>query len=252
MTSRTITSVRGFGFGLVFFMTGCGASLAGGHDAGSDQAMACAASGASCAASGCCASVIDVCLAQGSDKLCLNAIPPPTGGPSCDGPAASDLPGVSLAFPDAPCAYTLATVAVGIEIAYQEVIAAGVSGVHPTQKDDGRCGQPDDAGLIVSYSISGAGQNYCLCDTGLCAPPPIFNTAPVAGTHDRQIPWDGRNWSGPSDTNNAEGAAFPPGTYTLTLTAVGTHGASPDAAVADSGTDSPFTVTATRYLTITP
>ena len=50
-----------------------------------------------------------------------------------------------------------------------------------------------------------------------------------------QIPWDGRNWYGPSDTGNREGAAFPPGTYTIALSATGTYD-NVDAGVHDGGT----------------
>ncbi len=220
-----------------------GGSNTGGHGGGS----ACAASGASCAASGCCQEIFETCIPQGSDKLCLNAIPPPRDGGSCGGGASSNLPGVQLAFPDQPCSYTAAEVAAGIELVYDEVITAAVAGLRPAPGDAGGCAQPDDAGLIVGYRISGAGQNYCLCDTGLCAPQSPVTTT-VVGSHTRQIPWDGRNWNGPSDTGNREGAAFPPGTYTITLTASGSRQIS-DAGVDAGGT---FSVTASRSITITP
>ena len=226
---------------------GCGASLPSSSNPGHDAGAACAASGASCAASGCCQMPFESCFAQGSDKLCLNAIPPPGDAGSCNGATSSDLPGVQLAFPDQPCSYTAAEVAAGIEIAYDEVITAVVANVSPAAGDAGGCAQPDAAGLIVSYRISGAGQSYCLCDTGLCAPQSTVTTT-VPGSHTRQIPWDGRNWSGPSDTGNQEGASFPPGTYTIALSATGTYD-NVDAGVHDGGT---FSVTASRSITITP
>jgi hypothetical protein len=244
-----ISSVRAFGLvlPLSILLAGCGASLTGGHDAGSDQAVVCAASGASCAASGCCQVPFESCFAQGNDKLCLNAIPPPPDGGSCNGGSSSDLPGVQLAFPDQRCSYTAEEVAAGIEILYSEVITAAETNVKSDAGDAGGCARPDDAGLIVSYRISGAEQSYCLCDTGLCQPSSSITTT-VAGTHPRQIPWDGRNWSGPSDTGNREGAAFPPGTYTIALSATGTYD-NVDAGAHDGGT---FSVTATRTITITP
>jgi hypothetical protein len=235
----------GFGFFLVAGF-GCGASLPSSSKPGHDAGSACAASGASCAASGCCQVPFESCFAQGSDKLCLNAIAPPPDGGSCNAGTSSNLPGVQLAFPDQPCSYTAAEVAAGIQIAYDEVITAALSGVNPADGDAGGCGQPDDAGLIVSYRISGAGQSYCLCDTGLCAPQTPVTTT-VVGTHTRQIPWDGRNWNGPSDTGNREGAAFPPGTYTIALSAIGSRAS--DAGGDASGT---FSVTASRSITITP
>ena len=127
------------------------------------------------------------------------------------------------------------------------MITAALSGVSSAVGDAGGCARPDDAGLIVSYRISGAAQSYCLCDTGFCAPQTPVTTT-VVGSHARQIPWDGRNWSGPSDTNNEQGAAFPPGTYTITLTATGTR------QTADAGLDAggTFAVTASRSITITP
>jgi hypothetical protein len=240
-------SIRLITVATAVFALGCGSSLARSTDAGRDTQPACAASGASCAASGCCASPSDSCLAQGNDRLCLNSIPPPTDGATCDGPASSDLPGVSLTFPSAPCAFTLAQVAAGITIAYDETIASPVGGVHPVQGDAGGCQAPDDAGLIVSYQIAGGGQSYCICDQGLCAPA-SFATDLAVGTHARSIPWDGRNWNGPSDTGNAEGLPFPAGTYTLTLTAKGTRAV----ASGDASATTAFTVTATRFLTITP
>jgi hypothetical protein len=226
---------------------GCGASLPSNSNPGHDAGPACAASGASCAASGCCQVAFESCFAQGSDELCLNAIPPAHDGGGCNGGTSSDLPGVQLAFPDQPCSYTAAEVAVGIEIAYEEVITAAVAGLRPAAGDAGGCAQADDAGLLVSYRISGAGQSYCLCDTGLCAPQSTVTTT-VVGTHPRRIPWDGRNWSGPSDTGNREGAAFPPGTYTVALTASGSR------VISDGGIDAggTFSVTASRPVTITP
>jgi hypothetical protein len=177
----------------------------------------------------------------------VNAIAPPLDGGSCNGGTSSNLPGVQLAFPDQPCSYTAAEVAAGIEIVYDEVITEALSGLSPADGDAGGCARPDDAGLIVSYRIEGAGQSYCLCDTGLCAPQSTVTTT-VEGTHTRQIPWDGRNWNGPSDTGNPEGAAFPSGTYTITLGASGTYRAS-DAGV---GAGATFSVTASRSITITP
>ena len=36
-----------------------------------------------------------------------------------------------------------------------------------------------------------------------------------------EFEWDGTNWSGPSDTGNPHGAAFPPGAYELQVKAIG-------------------------------
>jgi hypothetical protein len=167
-------------------------------------------------------------------------------GPACDGPAASNLAGVSLSFPDDRCRFTLAEVAAGIQIDYAVVVAQSLSGVHPQQTDGSRCGQPGSSGLIVDYTIGGNGQSYCLCDRGLCAPNATFTTSLSAGSTPVSIAWDGKNWNGPSDTQNPEGAPFPPGTYLLSLAAAG---------AVDSGGDAStnlYSITASRYITITP
>jgi hypothetical protein len=248
-----MSATRALGLGSLLVLLGCGGSLTGnggpltgnqGHDAG----ITCAASGASCAASGCCLDPSDSCLAQGSDRICGNSIPPifDGGGGNCIIGDSSTLPYSALTFDGAPCSYSLSEVAAGIQIPWHEEIDASMTGLHPTQADAGRCQQPDAAGLIVSYVISGGGQQYCLCDVGLCAPQ-SFTTSAAGGDYYHQIAWDGRNWSGPSDTGNAEGAPFPPGTYTITLSASGTFDGIPNTVVGG-----PFTMSATRTITITP
>jgi hypothetical protein len=62
--------------------------------------------------------------------------------------------------------------------------------------------------------------------------------------------WDGVNWSGPSDTTNPKGAFFPPGIYTLTVHASGTYAAADGGE--DAGTDSPFELTSSVELLLTP
>jgi hypothetical protein len=231
----------------VFALVGCGSSLPSGTPPGHDAGPTCAGSGESCAASGCCEALSDACLAQGNDMLCVNAIPPQyDAGGNCIVGDTFDPPIAAVTFDGAPCSYSLAEIAAGIQIPWHEEVDQTISGLHPTQADAGRCMQPDEAGLIVTYQISGGGQQYCLCDQGLCFPQ-TFTTTAVAGNYYHSIGWDGRNWFGPSDTGNPEGAPFPPGTYTIVLTATGTFDGAP---VATSG--GPFTLTATRTITITP
>ena len=43
-----------------------------------------------------------------------------------------------------------------------------------------------------------------------------------AGQASGEFTWTGRSWWGPSDTGNPMGAPFPPGSYTLEVSAVGT------------------------------
>jgi hypothetical protein len=231
----------------VLLGAGCGSSLPSNTMPGNDAGTACAASGASCAASGCCVASYDMCLPQGNDRLCVNAIPPQfDGGGNCIVGLTSNLPGAALTFDGAPCSYSQAEIAAGIGIPYHEEIDQPLAGLYPIQGDAGRCQQPDEAGLIVSFDISGGGQRYCLCDQGLCAAQ-SFSTSAAVGNYYHQILWDGRNWYGPSDTGNPEGAPFPVGTYTITLTATGNT-----SGISDATSAAPFTLTATRTITITP
>jgi len=246
MTGRTIgrTTVRAFLHALSLAALASAVGPGCSTRAATTADAACSASGASCAATGCCEMPFDSCLASGSDKICENALPPPDGA-TCDLSSSSNLPGVSIQFPDAPCAFSLAQAAAGIHIAYRVVVAQTLAGVHPMPSDAGHCQTPDASGLIVGFSFDGGVQRYCLCDIGPCSAP-TFTTAPAAGTYDATIAWDGRNWFGPSDTGNPEGAAFPVGTYQLTLTAGGSWD-DPDAGSAGRT----YTVTGTRNIVIT-
>ena len=71
---------------------------------------------------------------------------------------------------------------------------------------------------ITGLSTAGDPQQYCLCDTGCCAPDAaaIVQVDATAATH--TISWSGRQWSGPSDTDNPEDEFFAPGTYDVEVT----------------------------------
>jgi hypothetical protein len=167
--------------------------------------------------------------------------PADTGGGMCAVTSVSSLPGVSIAFhPPVACAFTLAQAQAGIAIPYDLVVASDVANVAPRAQDAGGCGQPGSSGLILFERLEGGGQSYCLCDTGLCAPTPPPPTTLHAGTYASSFSWDGKNWSGPSDTGNPQGAPFPPGDYTLTVSATGTQGATS------------FAVSATLAIRLTP
>jgi hypothetical protein len=175
----------------------------------------------------------------------------------CNGIADSNLPGVGISFPeDANCTYTQAEAAAGIAINYTLFVGQSIDGIHPEPLDMGGCGKPDASGLIVGFEIVGnTSDRYCLCDVGPCMRQ-TFSTRTVPGTYLITIRWDGRNWLGPSDTGNSEGSAFPPGTYTLTVTAKGTWDGpgSCDAGgcSADGAAVPDYQVVAERFLTITP
>lgn len=126
----------------------------------------------------------------------------------------------------------------GISIPYRLVIDAALSGTVVSTETQSSCEVPGPSGLFVFEQLAGAGQSYCLCDSGLCPPP-----APkplVAGDYPLAFSWDGKNWSGPSDTGNPKGKPFPPGDYQLTVQAKGKS----------SGTS--FVVTATLSILLTP
>ncbi len=159
--------------------------------------------------------------------------PLPDGGPTTvpdAGPAQPDagtrcrtesLPAsgpVRFEFPQQRCQYTLAEAAAGIAFRYDVVVeptaAAFVQSEPPRVQT---CSRPkDSADVYVFEEISGGGKNYCLCDLGNCPrPEPKVGAGP--GRHSFAFEWIGREWRGPSDTNNPKGPAFPPGEYTLNV-----------------------------------
>lgn len=164
--------------------------------------------------------------------------------PSCETSASSTLSGVSIAFPEQSCAFTLAQAAAGIAIDYQVVVNPSVQNVVPKPQDAGGCGTPGASGLIVFEELEGGGQKYCLCDVGPCPAPPGNAVNLNEGTYGRTFKWDGKNWDGPSDTVNPEGAPFPPGHYTLHVSAIG------DWLVPDGG--APFKVEGTFEVELLP
>ena len=132
---------------------------------------------------------------------------------------ASDLAGVCIAFDVPAPTFTLAEAAAGVQIPYR-VVVDQVHDVIPAPQDAGGCAQPGPSGLIVFEDLSAGPQRYCECDVGLCAGTPVPGTL-VVGQFPAIFDWDGRNWSGPSDTQNPEGTAFPAGSYTLDVSAIG-------------------------------
>jgi len=71
---------------------------------------------------------------------------------------------------------------------------------------------------IGGTAFSGTSQNYCVCDTGCCLPDDAQTIQPAPATETGTIDWDGRTWYGPSDTGNAEGDFFLPGSYGVYVT----------------------------------
>ncbi len=159
----------------------------------------------------------------------FDATPPP----QCILEQSTTLPHVHVVFHAPECVFTLAQAAAGITFAYDLVVDQDVPGFVPASP---YWYGSNAANLVLSESISGGGQSYCVCDQGLPYPecpvddggvappdggPGQGSCGPVtipAGVYHRTFAWDGRNWSGPSDTGNPEGAPFPPGDYELDVT----------------------------------
>jgi hypothetical protein len=132
---------------------------------------------------------------------------------------------VRIVFPEGGYAYTLAEAARGVKIEYTIVVEGDREGVSPRPFGPSFLEPPGPSGLRPRERLSGNGQNYCLEDFGLAAPPREedhpFKTL-KKGTYRHAFEWDGRNWSGPSDTQNPKGKPFPAGTYDVTVLLHGT------------------------------
>jgi hypothetical protein len=158
------------------------------------------------------------------DAMMMPTADAPSG--TCMGTETSNLTGVTIKA-SGPCKFTLAQAAAGITIPYQILVAADVPNVVVQTQDAGQCGGPGTSGLIVFEDLSGSGQHYCLCDTGLCPGPGTVPVTIKAGTYGQAFSWDGKNWGGPSDTGMPEGPPFPAGSYTLKVSAKGTVSGAP-------------------------
>lgn len=143
---------------------------------------------------------------------------------TCNPKASSTLSGVEVRFDAAgPCQFTRAQARAGIDIPYTLVVAHDVAGVSSHALDIGGCSLRPAGELSLFEALEGNGQYYGLRDIGGCggersSPPATLR----AGTSAHMFHWDGRNWMGPSDTTNPEGAEFPAGVYTLSVSGRGT------------------------------
>jgi hypothetical protein len=136
----------------------------------------------------------------------------------------SDLAGVCIAFPYDEVTFTLAQAAAGVSIPYAVVVREpDVTTVYPTPQDAGGCDRPGPSGLTTFAQLGDGATTYCLCDVGLCASNHDAS-ALVDGVHRDAFDWQGREWYGPSDTNNQPGDPFPTGDYTLVISAIGDDG----------------------------
>jgi hypothetical protein len=160
--------------------------------------------------------------------------PSPDQGATCVLSNTSTIPHVHLEIPDFPCTFTLKHASQGLVFEYDVVIDEDVPGYTTRYNDLGVIDYPEPTvgGLHVAVAIGGGGQSYCVCDRGLPIPfctlddggfSGNFGSNPCRpitlrhGRYHQAYAWDGRNWNGPSDTGNSEGAPFPPGDYTLKI-----------------------------------
>lgn len=120
-------------------------------------------------------------------------------------------------------------------------IEANLNNINPAVPAGHTCYANGAVGLLVAETIDGNAQRYCECDRGLCADPTPSTRNLVAGEYSGTLGWHGRNWNGPSDTGEPEGAEFPPGTYVFQAVARGVHG---------SGSEPVFEVSAAHAFTL--
>jgi hypothetical protein len=127
---------------------------------------------------------------------------------------------ISIQLPRDEYEFTLGEVAKGVRIEYRIVVRRDLDGVIPKAQDMGGAAGPGPSGLYPFEEITGNGQSYSLRDLGRGWDddrPRLIEK----GTHVLSFDWDGKNWGGPSDTDNPKGPPFPPGTYTLRVRLAG-------------------------------
>jgi hypothetical protein len=132
------------------------------------------------------------------------------------------IPGVKISIQSSRCVYHVGEAA---EFTYEVTTDGTVPAIDiEASSGCGSCTKPSEDPLsFVSYQIGGAAQggepqSYCLCDVGCCQPDQAATVQPKATTVSGTIEWSGRNWFGPSDTNNPEGDFFLPGSYGVDVT----------------------------------
>ena len=162
---------------------------------------------------------------------------------ACETSSTSTLPGASIEFISNDCTFTLAEAAAGIQIDYRVVVTNDIPNVHPTPQNT-PCEGPGPSLLYVFENLGGDGQNYCLCDLGLCQGPGPDPVTIPQGTYPASFSWDGKNWTGPSDFGNPKGAAFPLGDYTLTVSSKGDW--------TEAGVNKPYEVVGTAVVHLVP
>ncbi len=124
---------------------------------------------------------------------------------------------VKIEFPKDGYTFTLADAAKGVKLEYKIVVTEERAGVVALPFGPSFTEPAGPSGLHPREAISGNNQRYCIEDSGRAFPPKGKAATLKKGEYKHAFEWDGRNWSGPSDTNNPKGKAFPAGTYDVTV-----------------------------------
>jgi hypothetical protein len=135
-----------------------------------------------------------------------------------DEPAKEFAKAVKIEFPKDGYTLTRADAAKGAKLEYKIVVAEDRAGVVALPFGPSFHEPAGPSGLHPREAISGNNQRYCLEDFGLAFPPKGKAATLKKGEYKHAFEWDGRNWSGPSDTGQKKGPAFPAGTYDVTVT----------------------------------
>ena len=145
----------------------------------------------------------------------------PTGPPCSVEGVTGALPGVAISIRASKCVFGVGESAV---FSYEVVTSAAVPPISVSASVGcGSCRRYSADPLsfvdwmIGGTSRSGIEQQYCLCDTGCCAPDLARTVTVDAKTSAATISWSGHTWRGPSDTGQREGAAFLPGNYQVSV-----------------------------------
>lgn len=139
----------------------------------------------------------------------------------------SGTPGAKLAdevrieFPRDGYTLTRAEAAKGAKLSYKIIITRDLPGIIAMGTPPSYYEPAGPSGMHPHESIVGGGQIYNPTDYGLAPPPKEIVRALKKGTFTHTFTWDGRNWRGPSDTNNPKGPPFPAGTYDVTVSLQG-------------------------------
>lgn len=139
------------------------------------------------------------------------------GGPAGGEPEQN----VEIVFPKSGYRFTLAEAAAGVKLKYNIVVKKDLPGIVYLPQDGGGAMGSGPSGLGPFEKIHGNGQSYAELDIGLGRGPRPDAQTIKKGTYATTIDWNGRNWSGPSDTSMPKCKPFPAGRYQLTVTMIG-------------------------------